>query len=154
MLLDVLIEHHEKIKRLQSSLAESLEQNKFSERSMRDLVKHVHQHIYFEETSLYPAVRNDANSSRINGLEVEHAGIWQLLGKINSYVENGDVTRAADRAQGLGRVLDMHYTKELEVLRIEIDSLTTQRTNSLVADVTGDTIPDGWICNVLRRYRR
>lgn len=153
MFLEDLLKDHEKIRDLQSLLVNSLGRNMISEEIIGDLKRTIYPHIYFEEISLFPAIRNVANSSSINGLEVEHAGIWQLLDKIQSYIEGNDLTRATDRAEGLGRVLDTHYSKESEVVFGNLRSLEARKLNELETDFKKRVMPDGWICNVLRRYK-
>lgn len=153
MISNAFTEDYRKIDQLLERLVISLKEGILSVEKLNELRKALQVHIYFEETTLFRVVENEGNRSRINGLEVEHAGILRLLDKIESYMTGNDIVRALDRAEGLVRVLRTHNSAEMEHVHTVLDQSENIDRKALLDLFRNATIPEGWQSRVLRRYR-
>lgn len=152
MISKVLIEDHGKVDELLTMFIDSLKAG----RQQTDLFEKarlaLHNHIYWEETSLFRSVENDANKARIYGLEVEHGGIWQLLDKVWAYLMNDEVELAIDRIEGLLRVLKSHNDAEEATIYKQLEELGEDTQVKLIHyDLQAARAPEGWKCSILSR---
>ncbi len=154
MLSDIFIDDHKIIDAHLAAFLESMRAGDPSLEELDALRKTLHRHIYFEETTLFRAAETEQNRSQINGLEVEHAGIWQLLDKIEDYIVKKDMIRAIDRTEGLARVLKTHNDAEVEAVYRELDRSKEVDNKKLIGEFNRSEMPEGWVCRVLRRYRK
>lgn len=154
MLSDIFVDDHRQIDAHIASLLESMRSGKESSGELDSLRGALRRHIYFEETTLFPMAENENNRTRINGLEVEHAGIWQLVEKIQDYLDRGDMIRAIDRTEGLARLLETHVNAELDVIYRELDSSAGIDNKKLIEEFNRSEMPEGWVCRVLEKYKR
>lgn len=108
-------------------------------------------HIYWEEATLFSVVKNERNSPRIHGMEVEHGGIWKLLDRIEGYIQNGEDDTAIDRLEGLIRVLETHREAEARTIYAEFQNMDVKSQAGLVlSGMELGSPPTGWICSILR----
>lgn len=154
MLSDIFVDDHKHIDAHLAELLESLRAGSQSLQPLENLRKSIQRHIYFEETSLFPIAVDDSNRAKINGLEVEHAGIWQLIDKIQAYMVKGDLIRGIDRTEGLARLLHTHVNAELETVYSKLDKSENVDNKKLIEEFNKSEMPEGWVCKVLRRYRK
>lgn len=154
MLTDIFADDHKNIEAHISELLASLRANRASREELKSFRKSVRRHLYFEETTLFPAALTEENRSRINGLEVEHGGIWQLLDKIEEYINTGDLIRAIDRTEGLVRLFKNHVENEYEIVYRQLNKRKDLDNKTLKDQFNNQEIPEDWTCRVLRKYRK
>lgn len=150
MIAEALKDDHRKINEAISRLLVSLRNGHSPHQEILSLREVLKQHIYVDETHLFRIAENPQNRTKIRGLEIEHAGMLQLLDKIDEYLRKGDRARALDRAEGLARVLEAHNDTEdrnvysaLDSLEFDLDKFRAEMENMLV--------PPDWKCRFLQR---
>lgn len=150
MIAEALKDDHRKINEAISQLLVSLRSGNSPYQDILNLREVLKQHIYIDETHLFRLAENPQNRTRIRGLEIEHAGMLQLVDKIDEYLRRGDRARAMDRAEGLARVVEAHNDTEdrnvyaaLDALEFDLDKVRAEMENVLV--------PPDWKCRFLQR---
>ncbi len=154
MISDPLTGDHERIDGILSEFIDSLRSGTMDYSKLNKLRSSLYAHIYFEETTLFRIVEDQGNRARIMGLETEHAGIWQLIDKIEYYMKQGDHVRAVDRAEGLERVLLTHNNAEREHVYSLLDRMEGIDENAIMKKLENSRMPEGWKCRVLQKYGR
>jgi len=154
MLSEIFIDQHRKIDRLLAEFIESLNDYKPGTAELAELRKMLRKHIYVEENALFRKIEDTGNSQGINGLEVEHAGIFRLLDRIELYIARNDFVRAIDRAEGLFRVLLAHNEKEVQMVYFALDSLPESEQAEISDGLRSIEVPESWECRILVKYRK
>ncbi|MGC8505571.1 MAG: hemerythrin domain-containing protein [Thermoplasmata archaeon] len=154
MLSEIFTDQHWKIDLLLGEFIKSLKENDQGVEELAELRKLLRSHIYLEESVIYPLVETNENHNGINGLEVEHAGIFRLLDKIQLYIARNDYVRATDRAEGLVRVLAAHNGKEVQTVYSVLDALPESEQAGIIDRIKQLGVPENWECKVLIRYSR
>ncbi|MFG1520141.1 MAG: hemerythrin domain-containing protein [Thermoplasmataceae archaeon] len=152
MLSEIFIDQHHKIDRLLAEFIKSMNDNKPGTAELAELRKMLRMHIYVEENALFRKVEDTGDRQGINGLEVEHAGIFRLLDRIELYIARNDFVRAIDRAEGLVRVLQAHNEKEEQMVYLALDSIPENEQAEISDGLMSLEVPEGWECRILLKY--
>ncbi len=150
MISTLLRDDHRKISEDLDNLLKSIRSNKSPHKEILNLRKSVQQHIYIDETHMFKIAENDENRTRIRGLEIEHAGILQLINKIEEYLQKNDLVRALDRAEGLARVMEAHNDAEDSCIYAGLEKINYD-PKKVELEISNDTVPPEWKCNFLQR---
>lgn len=151
---NVLEEDHRRVGEFLDKFLDSIRNGNPSENYFHSARESLHNHIFWEESVLFDAVRNESNEARIHGLEVEHGGIWKLLDKIDEYVQNGEAELAIDRLEGLIRVLETHNGAEEKTVYSELESKDSDTQARLIMfEVEQARAPEGWVCKIMKKYK-
>ena len=154
MLSEIFTDQHRKIDALLVEFIKSLKENDQENEELAELRKLLRTHIYLEENVLYPVVETGENHNGINGLEVEHAGVFRLLDRIQSYIARSDFVRATDRAEGLVRVLAAHNGKEMQTVYSALDALPDIEQAVIIDRIKSLDVPENWESRVMLRYSK
>lgn len=150
MLSNAFREDHRKITEAMDQLLVSLRKGDCPKQEINSLRDVLLQHIYIDETYIFRLAENSKNRTRIRGLEIEHAGMLQLIDKICVYLEKNDKVRALDRAEGLARVLEAHNVTEDQNVYLALDALNVD-SDSVIQKMENSFVPPGWKCRFLQR---
>lgn len=154
MLSEIFTDQHRKIDVLLAEFIKSLKENDQGNEELAELRKLLRTHIYLEENVLYPVVETGENHNGINGLEVEHAGVFRLVNRIQSYIARRDFVRATDRAEGLVRVLAAHNGKEMQTVYSTLDALLESEQAVIIDRIKSLDVPENWESKVMLRYSK
>lgn len=148
---ELLDEAHERAGQHLQNFIDSIGDGKLLYEQFEKARNILYMHIYWEESTLFRAVENERNSPRIHGMEVEHGGIWRLLGRIDEYVQSSEDELAIDRLEGLIRVLVTHRQAEVRTIYREFENMDLRSQAELVvSEMERASPPKGWVCSILR----
>ena len=104
-------------------------------------------HIYIEEESLFPPLRDAGLVGPVMVMVHEHGQIWPLLDALQQQLSTGAVGEARTTAQALTTLLAAHNMKEEHILYPQADELlAAERADALVDWLVDGRMPEGWIC--------
>ncbi|MCL4314870.1 MAG: hemerythrin domain-containing protein [Candidatus Thermoplasmatota archaeon] len=105
-------------------------------------------HIYLEEEIVFPAVLKNSPELRgqIAGLEMEHASVAMIMGKIADEIQTGNIIKSRKYLDEIERILAVHNSVESSGVYLKIP-------DNISMDIHSVVIPEGWVCRKLRKSR-
>ena len=107
-------------------------------------------HFFREETFVFPSSGEVVQHAIILGLLTEHAGMIRMIDKILSYLESGDIERAADRLAGLNRLLLVHCEREEREIYSGLEESGT--ILAIEEKARMKRLPKDWKCAIAAKY--
>lgn len=118
--------------------------------ALEQAARELREHIYLEETHLFPPLRASGLMAPVLVMLREHGEIWKLLDSVEGQVAEGAAVEELRRTgQDLMAALKRHNDKEEPIIYAEadrvIDASVIAEVNSLLGDVG---MPEGWVCQM------
>lgn len=108
------------------------------------------EHIYLEETHLFPPLRASGLMAPVLVMLREHGEIWKLADAVEKQVADGaDVEELRRTGRDLLAALQRHNDKEEPIIYAEADRVIDETVRSEVNALLGDVgMPAGWVCQM------
>lgn len=116
--------------------------------ALADAVRLLREHIHCEEQVLFPPLEAIGLAMPVFVMKREHAQMWPLLEQLSADCSaSADHDATQERAYHLYRLLQMHNTKEEQILYAAADRLAATQTPTLTLQALQDArTPEGWVC--------
>lgn len=107
-------------------------------------------HLYIEEALLFPLVNGRRLAMPLGVMREEHGQMWDLLAVLD---ETTDAVARRCACQQLFDLFAQHNPKEEDVIYPAIDDYhaNDHQPGSLLDDIDGAELPDGWVCGARRQ---
>ncbi len=100
-------------------------------------------HIFLEETSIFPAVRDKGNLNlEISGMETEHAAVWRLFMLIQEQIDRKNYSKIPKYLDEIRLILLDHNRREELVLYPLMNEDMMENAKR----------PENWVCNKIKKY--
>jgi hemerythrin-like domain-containing protein len=102
------------------------------------------QHFEVEETVLFPAFEKErgAGAGGTQALSRQHLQISELVAPLSAAIERRDSADFMNRAEALFALMLQHHATEDQVIYPMMDQILSERSEALVAEITGLTDED------------
>lgn len=111
------------------------------------------QHLYVEETLLFPPLATAGLAMPVFVMKREHGAMWPLLQELSVACESGaSIDTLGETAAALFRLLRIHNSKEEQIVYATADRLASERGDGALqqALAAAPEVPDDWICEMQR----
>ncbi|MHB8360494.1 MAG: hemerythrin domain-containing protein [Thermoplasmataceae archaeon] len=132
-------------------LLKQIESGELNQDLFDEISSGLKRHIYFEETSLFPALKliNSDIHSRLEGLKMEHAAVWKLLDVISDEIDSKKFIKTEKSVKEISMIFKTHN----EIEEKNIYRLIKKGTEEDQIEINGLIVPENWVCEKLR-YKR